>query len=190
MKMRALILLAGVLVVGGGYIWFVGKDSKPDSRPAVSQAEKAAKAEGAGAGANRKDNTEQDADCENYLELYSGPELLWRKSADEVSAMPESQPLQESHQSGTKALNLLTIGKMAPDVVVVEVVTCDGKIARFPLDKLERDNQRFYVGVNRRGAFKLIEFFDDTEHTIMRNISQIILKPGGQRRTGTEADPT
>lgn len=188
MKTRALILLAVVLVVGGGYVWFAGNDSKPDSRPAVAQAEKSARAEGAGA--NRQDNAEQDADCGNYLELYSGPQLLWRKGADEVSAMPEAQPLPESHQSGTKALNLLAIGKMAPDVTVVEVATCDGKIARFPLDKLEKDNERFYVGVNRRGAFKLIEFFDGAEHTIMRNINQIVLKPGGQRRIGTEADPT
>jgi hypothetical protein len=188
MKTRALILLALVLLVGGGYIWFVGKDSKPASRPAVSQAEKPVKAEGAGG--NRQDNAEQDPDCGNALELYSGPELLWRKGADEVSAMPEAKALEESHQSETRALNLLAIGKMAPDVTIVEVVTCDGAIARFPIDKLEKDNERFYVGANRRGAFKLIEFFDGTEHTIMRNISQIILKPGGQRRTGTEADPT
>lgn len=188
MKTRALILVAVALVVGGGYIWFVGKDSKPESRPAVSQSEKPAKAEGAGV--NRQDSAEQDADCGSYLELYSGPQLLWRKGADEVSAMPEAQALEESHQSDTRAMNLLAIGKMAPDVAVVEVVTCDGAIARFPLDKLEKDNERFYVGANRRGAFKLIEFFDDTEHTIMRNISQIILKPGGQRRIGTEADPT
>lgn len=188
MKARALILLAAVLVVGGGYIWFVGKDSKPASRPAVSQAEKPAKAEGVGG--NRQANAEQDPDCGNTLELYSGPELLWRKGAEEVAAMPEAKALEESHQSNTRALNLLAIGKMAPDVAVVEVVTCDGNIARFPLDKLEKDNERFFVGANRRGAFKLIEFFDGAEHTIMRNISQIILKPGGQRRTGTEADPT
>jgi hypothetical protein len=188
MKTRVLIVLAVALVAGGGYIWFAGKDGNPDSRSAVSQVEKPRNAQGAGG--NRQDAAEQDADCGNTLELYSGPQLLWRKAADEVSAMPESQHLEESHQSGTKALNLLAIGKMAPDVAVVEVVTCDGNIARFPLDKLEKDNERFYVGVNRRGAFKLIEFFDGTEHTIMRNIHQIVLKPGGQRRIGTEADPT
>lgn len=188
MKMRALTLLAGVLVVGGGYIWFVGKDSRPDSRPAMSQAEKPAKAEGTGG--NRHDDAEQDADCGSHLELYSGPQLLWRKVADEVAAMPEAQTLKGSHQSDAKVLNLLAIGKMAADVVVVEVATCDGKVARFPLDKLEKDNERFYVGGNRRGAFKLIEFFDGAEHTIMRNISQIVLKPGGQRRIGSEADPT
>ncbi len=188
MKRRVLILLAAVLVVGGSYVWIAGKDSKPGSQPVVSQAERPHKAEGAGG--NRQQGDEQDADCGNYLALYSGPQLLWRKNAEEVAAMPESQSLEKSHQSGAQGLNLLSIGKMAPDVAVVEVETCDGTIARFPLDKLEHDSERFYVGVNRRGAFKLIEFFDGAEHTIMRNVTQIVLKPGGQRRIGVESDPT
>ena len=183
---KKIVLFLGltILIAAGAYVFF---SEEPGSQMSVSSADEAQKKDQA---SHRPARREKLADCGSHLELYSGPQLLWRRDAEEVAAMPESEALEKSHQKGAQGLSLLSLAAMVPDATTIEVVTCDGKVARLPVDKVQGDSERFYIGANRRGAFKLIEFFDGAEHTAMRNIGQVILKPGGQRRISEEPDPT
>jgi len=184
MKKNVVILIGVTILVVAGYTLLSGE---PGSRGPVSSADVTQKKERT---PHRSDRREKLADCGSHLELYSGPELLWRRDAEEVAAMPESETLEKSHQKGAQGLSLLSLAAMVPDATTIEMVTCDGRVARFPVDKVQENSERFYIGANRRGAFKLIEFFDGAEHTAMRNVGQVILKPGGQRRISDEPDPT
>lgn len=191
MKTRVLIFVVILAAIAGGYFWGSGGVDNAATKPAAPVASQEMARKGDGSGGNKPAGAREKKTCDNLLALYSGPELLWEKGGEAFSAMPETHSLEESHRSSTKGVNLRDFVTMAPDVEVVEVVTCEGLVARWPVDKLamEQNLSRFYIALNSRGAFKMIDFYDGAEQTIMKNIVRITLKPGGQRRIEAESDP-
>ncbi|MCC1495346.1 hypothetical protein [Alcanivorax sp. 1008] len=188
MRTKFAVLLGAVLVAAGVYIWLAGNSVSP-IKPAQTPAQQSNPKQedvahkGDGSGGNREDKGKQQADCSDSLSLYAGQQLLWQKQSQAFEDMPEVQPLNAGHRASTQGVNVLVLAGMAPDITVVEVVTCEGDVARFPVDKVQQDTRQFFIGANRRGAFKLIELSDGMEHTLMRNVSQVALKQGGQRRS-------
>ncbi|MDF1630619.1 MAG: hypothetical protein P1U78_12560 [Alcanivoracaceae bacterium] len=177
MKTKLAVLLGAVLVAAGVYIWLAGNSVSP-IKPAQTPAQQSnPKQEDAA------HKGEPQADCSDSLSLYAGQQLLWQKQIQAFEDMPEVQPLDAGHRASTQGVNLLVLAGMAPDITVVEVITCEGDVARFPVDKVQQDTRQFFIGANRRGAFKLIELSDGMEQTLMRNVSQVALKQGGQRRS-------
>ena len=98
--------------------------------------------------------------------------------------MAESRPIPGGHQTKMEALELLELARLTPGTALVEVVTCDNKVARFPVDKVAQDSRRFFVSANRREQFKLVELEDGVEQTMLRKVARISLKPDCQRRIG------
>jgi|GEM_PF-3142410 len=188
MNKRVLVLVVGAAVVAAGVLWYAsGQDGA--SKPSSSASQQA----GQGGGNQGRAPAKVEAqECDNLLRLYSGQDLLWSKDAEAFAAMTEAQAIEESHRATTEGINVRVLAGLVPDVTQVEVVSCEGDVARFPVDKLEmaRNQERFYLGSNRRGAFKLIELYEGAEHTMMRNVVKVTLKQGGQRRTEPESGST
>ena len=121
------------------------------------------------------------------LSLYAGPDLLWQRTVEQFQSIQGARAIEGGHQKDAKAVELLLLVPLAPGTEVIEVVTCDERVAQLPVDKLKEGTRRFYAAPNRRGKFKLVEFSDGMEQTALRDISHIILKPGGGARAGEES---
>lgn len=199
MNLRVVIVFLVVIFAGAALYLFVelsstntGSVGVSDETNTTSQFDDGMEGDGAPArdrrGREKTDDVASDrGKCREMLELYHGPELVWRKASDEVATLPEVVHPEGAHQEDMPALNLAVLAEAMEGAASVEVSSCGGWTTRYPLDRLESGRRTYYVSPNRRGGFKLFTIDDGgREETVMRRVGRISVKRNGQGNRAEE----
>lgn len=109
--------------------------------------------------------------CPERIGLYQDGELIWEKTARELYASAESEPLK-----ARRGVALQRLFEMAPDVRSIAVHSCwSQERSVYGPEKFVDGQPVFYLVPNKKGAVKLERFRGESSATVYRGIRRIEL---------------